>query len=292
MPFRSMTGFGQAESSTSSGTYRIEIRGVNNRFLELQTRLPRFLSNLEQKVKQTVSAAISRGSVTVLVSCDREQKETRLNWDKESADAYVRIFREIIDTYGLKKEIALSDLTGFSDFIKVESVESNEKQLWNDLLPVLETALADYQKSREKEAMLIAKDLKKMLKQIAKGLNLVRKRAPVRIKNYERDLTARLGSILTREMVDPQRLAMEVALMADKRDIEEECTRLNAHLSKFAECFEVDEPVGKRLNFLLQEMNREANTIGSKANDTEIAHLSVELKEYIEKIREQIQNIE
>lgn len=294
MSLRSMTGFGLAEAGTASGTFRIEIRGVNNRFLEVQTRVPRFLSNLEHRIRQGVSAAIARGSLTVQVSCERDQGGgERLVWDGEAAQRYAAVLRDIVSTCNLSGGVTLADLNAAGcPVVSVESDQVDEERLWSDLEPVLVSALQDYALSRQKEGDLIARDLRAMLDQIAQAVVLVRNRAPVRIENYRRDLSLRIESMVSREVVDPQRLAMEVALMADKRDIEEECSRLEAHIQRFSECFDAVEPVGKRLNFLLQEMNREANTIGSKANDTEIAHLSVELKEYIEKIREQIQNIE
>lgn len=291
MSIRSMTGFGQAESPTPAGTYRVEIRGVNNRFLEVQIRQPRTFSNLETKIKQLVSSSVARGSLTVFISCDRDDQDGRLVWDRPSVDNYMRIFREITETYDVKKNIGLSDLLHFSDFIKAETVQVSEKTLWRRLKPVLDRALVDFQRSREREARYIVSDLKKQLRSIGSAVRKIEHRAPRRIKRHRENLRNRIRN-LNDNVADPQRLAQEVAIMADKMDISEECTRLNAHIEKFGEFFDSREPIGKRMSFLLQEMNREANTVGSKANDTEISHLTVELKESIEKIREQVQNIE
>jgi uncharacterized protein (TIGR00255 family) len=291
MPLRSMTGFGQAEVSTPSGSYRVEIRSVNNRFFELQIRQPKFLFNLEQKIKQTISGVVSRGSVTVFISCSSSESDNRLSWDKEKVGSYIKIFREIQQAYGLPKDISLSDLIGFSDLITTESVAFDDDTLWSHLKPILEAAIKDLQKSRENEARILTDDLKKMIAVVLKAVGKIEKRAPLRLKTYRVELTKRIEQLI-KNPPDPTRISAEVALMADRMDIREETTRLRAHFEKFEETFGTNEQVGKRMNFLLQEMNREANTIGSKANDLEISHLSVQLKEYIEKIREQIQNIE
>jgi uncharacterized protein (TIGR00255 family) len=291
MPIKSMTGFGLSEARTPSGTYRVEIRTVNNRFLDIQLRQPKSFSNLEQKIKSAISAAVPRGSVSVYIGCDKENGEGKLSWDKTSVDNYISVFREIKKKYKLAGDISLSDLLHFSDFMKTDSVQCDEKTLWKHFSPVLEKTLALFQVSREAEGDHIVRDLKKILDTVSKLLKDVEARAPKRIDDYSKELTKRIEKLLANPP-DESRLAMEIAIMADKMDISEECTRLRAHINAFIKDFDSTEPIGKRMNFLLQEMNREANTIGAKANDTEISHLSVSLKENIEKIREQIQNIE
>jgi|WetSurMetagenome_2_1015567.scaffolds.fasta_scaffold00172_28 uncharacterized protein (TIGR00255 family) len=291
MPIKSMTGFGFAEARTPSGTFRVEIRSVNNRFLDLQLRLPKSLSGLEQKIKTALTDAVPRGSVSVYVGCDRDNGEGKLSWDKEAVENYLAIFREVKKKYKLAGDIMLSDLLHFSDFLKAGQVSSDEKTLWKHFSPVFSKALENFQRSRAAEGEHIIRDLKKMLDAVSRLLKEVEARAPKRIEEYSKNLSLRIEKLLANPP-DPARLAMEVAVMADKMDISEECTRLRAHISAFVKDFGSGEPVGKRMNFLLQEMNREANTIGSKANDAETSHLSVALKENIEKIREQIQNIE
>jgi uncharacterized protein (TIGR00255 family) len=286
-----MTGFGLAEAVTPSGTYRVEIRGVNNRFFELQLRQPRFVNNLEQQVRKEVQAVISRGSLNVIITCDREEEGRQLSYDKQAVQQYIRILREIKNRYKLKGDVSLEELISFSDIIKADSATFDDDTVWKHIRPVLVKAVAAFQKTREKEAAFILRDLLRTLAGIEKTLRLIEKRAPVRMQEYSASLRERIAKLSTAE-VDQARIAMEIAVLADKLDISEECTRLRAHLAKFNEDLRADEPAGKRLSFLLQEMNREANTIGSKANDTEIAHRSVALKEDIEKIREQIQNIE
>jgi uncharacterized protein (TIGR00255 family) len=287
-----MTGFGLAESVSPSGTYRVEIRGVNNRYQDVQIRLPKFAMNLESKIKKEFASIISRGSINVFVSCDRGETESvGLTWDKSSVDNYLRIFNEIRDEYGLSGEVRLADLLRFGDFIKSESVTHGEDALWKHLKPAVVSAVKAFQESRETEGAQLVKELKKILKDIIKTLQQIEKRAPERVREYGAALSARIEKLIDTQP-DPQRIATEVAMMAERLDITEEITRLRAHIEKFSADFDSDEPVGKRMGFLLQEMNREANTIGSKANDTEIAQRAVVLKENIEKIREQIQNIE
>ncbi|MDR2591997.1 MAG: YicC family protein [Chitinispirillales bacterium] len=293
MPIRSMTGFGLAEAATPSGTYRVEIRAVNNRFQELQIRQPKFMLNLEPKIKKEITGAAVRGSISVFISCDKgDSGPVALTWDKEGLDGYMRIFNEIKKTYKLSGEIAISDLLRFGDFIKSESEIHDDEALWKHLRPPLTAALKSFQESRETEGAQLVKELKKTLKEISKTLHLIEKRAPQRVKEYGAALSDRIEKMLSGNLPDPQRIATEVTMMAERLDITEEIVRLKAHIEKFSADFEANEPVGKRMGFLLQEMNREANTIGSKANDTEIAHWSISLKENIEKIREQIQNIE
>jgi uncharacterized protein (TIGR00255 family) len=291
MPIKSMTGFGLAEARTPSGSYRVEIRSVNNRFLDVQLRQPKSFSNLEQKIRSAISEAIPRGSVSVYVGCDKENEEGSLSWDRTLVDNYISVFRDIKKKYKLSGDVTLSDLLHFTDFLKVDSAHCDEKILWKHFSPVLTKALDAFQRSRSVEGEHLIGDLKKILDAISRLLKDVEARAPKRIEEYSKSLTERIEKLL-KNPPDGARLAMEVALMADKMDISEECTRLRAHINAFVKDFDSSEPVGKRMNFLLQEMNREANTIGSKANDTAISHLSVTLKENIEKIREQIQNIE
>jgi uncharacterized protein (TIGR00255 family) len=291
MPLSSMTGFGQAEKTTPSGTYRVELRGVNNRFLEIQLRTPRVLSNLEARIKKHINQAISRGSITLTITWDQENMPGSCSWNKAAVTEYIRILKEIKKEFKLAGEITIANLVDGNDLIKVVPAQYSDQTLWNHISPILSAAIKDFQKQREIEAKYLAADLRAMVLAMRKLLKKIEARSPVRLKKQKHDLTCRIES-LAGDKVDPARIATEIAIIADKLDISEECTRLHAHIDKFAADLECNEPVGKRLGFLLQELNREANTIGSKANDTDIAHYSVELKEFIEKIREQIQNIE
>jgi uncharacterized protein (TIGR00255 family) len=292
MALRSMTGFGSAEAATPAGVYRVEVRSVNNRYLDVQTRLPKAMMALEQRVKQAVGEQLSRGSINLNVTCARGESETRLTWDREAVGNYVRILREVAATHKIKSEVTLSDLLHFSDFIKTETVDVSEDALWGHVLPVLNAALKSFQRSREQEGRFLERELRRMLKEVAAVLKRVEARSPQRLKAYQTELSRRVGQLLEKRELDESRLAMEVALMAERLDISEECTRLRAHIEQFTKAIASGEPVGKHVNFLMQEMNREANTICSKSNDAPIAQMGIALKELIEKIREQIQNIE
>lgn len=291
MPIRSMTGFGLAERLTPSGTYHIEVRSVNNRFLEVQLRQPRFAANLEPKIRKEIGNAVSRGSIQVSINCDREENEVTLTWNEQVSADYIRIFNEIGTKFSLPMNISVADLLKFDNIITSKSLSFNEEELWSHCAPVLNDAISAFQTSRETEGTFIVAELKTVLNGIAATLDCVEKRASQRIPEYAAALKERVQKLIA-DPPDPQRMTTEIALCADRLDISEECTRLRAHIEKLYSDFASDGAVGKRMGFLLQEMNREANTIGSKANDTEISHLSLALKESIEKIREQIQNIE
>jgi uncharacterized protein (TIGR00255 family) len=286
-----MTGFGSAESLTASGTYRIEIRSVNNRFLEIQLRQPRFAANLEPKIRKEISTAVSRGSIQVSINCDREDEGVKLSWDENLVGNYIKIFREISEKFSLAGNVPVAELLKFNDLIKTENITYKEEELWSHVGPAIGEAIAAFQISRETEGAFIIEELRRTLDEIASTLVTIESRASARVTEYAAALKERVRKLIE-DPPDPQRMTTEIALCADRLDISEECTRLRAHIEKLKNDFNADGPVGKRMGFLLQEMNREANTIGSKANDTEISHLSVSLKENIEKIREQIQNIE
>jgi uncharacterized protein (TIGR00255 family) len=291
MPIRSMTGFGQAKKTTPSGTYRIELRGVNNRYLEIQLRTPRSLSCLEQKIKQVIQENISRGSLTLNISWDGEAGETSFTWDKEKVSSYIKILKEVQSKFKLDGKVSIQNLLTLSDFIKVQTTEIDEEKQWHHIKPVLEKAIGQFRLSSETEAVTIVRQFRTMTGKIVSALETIEKRAPERLKNYQESLLKKV-ELLAGTTVEPQRLAAEIAMMSDRLDISEECTRLRGHIEKFLTDLDADEPAGKRMTFILQEMNREANTLGSKSNDLEISHLSVSIKETIEQMREQAQNIE
>ena len=291
MPLNSMTGFGQAEITTPSGIYRTEISSVNNRFLNIQVRSPRIFSNLDAKIKEFLSTRINRGSVSVVINWVKEENCANLTWDQGIVDNYMTIFSEIRKKYGLKDETSLTNLLAFNDFIQDQSDNLDTETVWKHMKKSISKALGDFNVLREKEAAYLIIDIKKQLKDIERTLGKIEKRAPVRLKKYKAELQKKIEQI-TGKTIDPARLVIEISLMGDKLDITEECTRLRAHIKKMNSDLNGSGPIGKRLGFLLQEMNREANTISSKANDTKISFWAVDLKENIEKIREQILNIE
>lgn len=292
MAILSMTGYGRAEGETPSGEYRIEVRSVNNRYLDIQLRNSRFLSSIEAKLSEYLSKKIARGSVTLLISSSRKEGSDVIAVDEDSVRSYTKAIKELKKSSGLKGDIEVKDLLQFSDaFLRKESVRYSDQILWKHVKPLLDNALEEFLASKKKEADFIIKDLKKILKSIIKDLKKIEKRAPIRLKKHKESVIKRINA-LVKEVVDPTRIDTEAAILADKLDISEEITRLGAHIEKMGEDLNSNDPIGKKLGFLLQEMNREANTIGSKANDIEISHTAVSLKESIEKIREQVLNLE
>ncbi len=292
MAILSMTGYGRAEGETPSGEYRIELRSVNNRYLDIQLRNSRFLSSIEAKLTEYLSKKIARGSVTLSISSSRKEGADVIAVDEESVKAYTTAIKKLKKSSGLKGDIEVKDLLQFSDaFLRKESVRYSDVILWKHVKPLLDKAIEEFMTTKKKEADYIVKDLKKILKSIIKDLKKIEKRAPIRLKKQKETVTKRINT-LAKEIVDPARIATETAVIADKLDISEEITRLGAHIEKMGEDLNSKDAVGKKLGFLLQEMNREANTIGSKANDIEISHTAVSLKESIEKIREQVLNLE
>ncbi len=291
MPIRSMTGFGLVEKRTPLGLFRVEIRGVNNRYFELQLRLPKSMAGLEQKTRAHCADAISRGSVSVFVSFEADAPKSSVKCDEAMVENYLSICSTLKKKFNLEGAISLSTVLALPDVIKAGSAAVDDKKTWAAFESVLAEGVADYQSSREAEGSKLLTDIKKRCKDIKGTLKLVEKRAPNRLTEYRDELKKRISQLLE-SAPDPDKIASEVAFMADRMDIAEECTRLSAHTETFLACFVATEPVGKRMNFLLQEMNREANTIGSKANDLEISQHAMHLKETIEQIREQIQNLE
>ena len=292
MPLSSMTGFGQAERNTPSGNYHIELRSVNNRFLDIQMHVPRSFSSIEYRIKKYLSSKISRGSIFLNIILNRDDDNGRFTCNKSAANSYIHILHTLCKEYNLKDDITLSHLLSFNDLIKKESIDQNEDTLWKHIKPIIDAAMQDFISSRQKEARYIISDLKKIISTIGRTIDLIEKRAPARLKHFIVEINKKVNKIIDKKSVDQSRIALEISIMADKLDIAEECTRFRAHLQKMTEDFAGNGPIGKKLGFLLQEMNREANTIASKANDTKISHYSVILKENIEKIREQILNIE
>ncbi len=292
MSIRSMTGYGHAEKTTDLDNFRIEIKSVNARFREIQARVPKMFSEYEQDIRQRVSEYVSRGTVIVSICCDNEQQKNRLTWDKDVLDNYVRIFKEIKERYELQEPITLRTLCQFSDVIVAEKNNDDTGPVFAQLSGVLDETLAKFQRTREEEGACIARDIRKSCDIIRETIELITQLAPRRMEKYQQNLEQKIHNLASQTNITPERLSTEVAIMADKIDINEECVRLSAHIDKCLSLLDSQDPVGKQLNFLLQEMGREANTIGAKANDADISHHVVILKEHIEKMREHVQNLE
>jgi uncharacterized protein (TIGR00255 family) len=289
----SMTGFGQAECETVWGHLTIEARSENNRFREIQIRLPRIFNEFETPVRELLSEYVQRGSVYVHVNLKEGgavSPDTAVN--HEAVRKYVNALREIQNAYALAGEVSISSIAAMPDLWNKDNGSVDFKEGWEILRKPFHSVFSSLKDSRLSEGKRLEKALRDALERCQQSLTMIKKRAPFRLKEYRARLTARIEELCKNIEVDPNRVATEVALMAERLDIEEECIRLQSHFDEFNKTLKNEKTPGKRLNFLLQEMNREANTIGAKANDAKIGKQSLFLKEQIETMREQIQNIE
>ncbi|QXD13794.1 YicC family protein [Rhodocaloribacter litoris] len=293
----SMTGFGRGSAEADGFAATVEMRSVNSRFCEVSVRLPRVLSEYEGEIQRLVKQAFARGRINVNVQLTQTGDDVLpLRVNPEAARAYARLLESARDAAGLDGPVRLEHLLQFSDiFIPVEAEEDvtgRSEQAWAVVRAALETAVEALRAMRRQEGQALQAELAGRIDAIETLLEAVEAQAPARVEQARRRLHDRLEELLGDDRLDAERLEFEIALLADKLDVTEECVRLRSHLALFRESLAGDEPVGRKLNFLAQEMNREVNTIGSKANDATIAHLVVRMKEELEKIREQIENTE
>lgn len=290
---RSMTGFGRGEYKSEKQDFLIEIKTVNHRYSDLFLKLPRQLSFLEDKVRETISKSISRGKIDVYVSYDEHGDDSRIvQLDEPLAKAYIKSIETLRDNFNLRDDISVSLVARFPDVLKIEKTEVDEDETWQGFKKALDAALDSLVKMREVEGEGLKKDMIERASYIKSIVKIIEDYSPQVVRDYKQKLENRLKELLDQQVVDESRIAMEVAIFADRCSINEELVRLNSHIKQFKQTLDMDQPVGRKLDFIVQEMNREINTIGSKANDIEIAKHVVEIKSEIEKIREQVQNIE
>jgi uncharacterized protein (TIGR00255 family) len=291
---RSMTGYGQAEGELSGNRVLIDVKSVNHRFLETVVRLPRELQSMEEPLRKAVQQAARRGRFDVFVTVERSvQGASGVDIDWPLVHAYASAARELRRTLGLQDELTLQQLLQLPDVIRLRSAPADEAEAKKVLTETLEKALAALTRMREAEGAHLSADLSARLDALEAARQTVAKLAPEAVRDYALKLRERIRELLQGHAgVDEQRLAAEVALMADRSNVDEELTRLDSHIRQFRELLQTGDAVGRRLDFLIQEMNREVNTIGSKSTRTEIAASVIEMKAELEKMREQVQNIE
>lgn len=288
---RSMTGYGRAGQIRNRREITVELRSVNNRYLDCTVKMPHLYLFAEDALKKTVQRRVSRGKVDVFITVDASAADTvKAKVNRELAAQYAAALREL-------SEVAGTDLTGqlltrFPDALTVTKDESDAEAVTADLCAVLEEALEAFQAMRVREGEKLAEDIGTRLDTIERLTGEVEARSPETVREYREKLFRRMREVLEDSAIDEQRILMEAALYADKVAVDEETVRLRSHVSQLREMLVSDTPQGRRMDFLIQELNREANTIGSKCVDTAIARIVVELKAEIEKIREQTQNIE
>jgi uncharacterized protein (TIGR00255 family) len=289
----SMTGYGHGEVSEGGVTAVAEIRSVNSRYFEVNTRLPRSLSLRENDVREIIRAKAGRGKTNVVISIERESaNDIPLKVNKAAAKSYVKLLNELRKASGVKEKVTLDHLLKFSEVIEAGELQSENEKEWVAVEKALSKALEELKLMRQKEGGELRKDLESRVQLLQAKIDSIEKLSKERIPEQRVRLRERIQQLLSSETVDENRLELEIALLADKLDVTEECVRFRSHNKFFLEALSDKESAGRKLNFLVQEMNREANTIGSKAADAMIAHLVVEAKEELEKIREQLQNVE
>ena len=290
---RSMTGYGRFEGTVGGRNTVFEIRSVNQRFFEFQCKVPKGMGFLEQSIKEQVSKYVARGKVDVFFSVEADENvAAEIKVNHAVASGYMAAIKELCDTYGLKNDTGVTAFSRFADVLSVNKAPENEEQLKAIVSESAEKALADFMAMREREGEKLKNDVLEHSRNILSLVEYVEERSPKIVAEYREKLYARLMELLEDKMADSQRILTEAAIFADKTSVAEETVRLRSHLSQLEDMLTLTEPVGRKLDFIVQEMSREANTIGSKICDADIAHKVVDIKSEIEKIREQIQNIE
>lgn len=290
---KSMTGYGRHESVLHGRTLVIELKSVNNRYLDCNVRLPRVYICAEDGVQRRVKAAISRGKVDVYVNIENNTEEAvSVTLNQPVAAGYMDALRTMADTFGLEPNVSIDLLAKFPDVFKVDKVPEDLEELTADIHAVTEEALRDFDAMRSREGEKLEADLLGRLVTLENFTHQVEQRSPQTVADYRARLTAKLQEVLADRQLDESRVLTEAAIFADKVAVDEETVRLHSHIAQFREMLDGGSPIGRKLDFLIQEMNRETNTIGSKCNNLEISTIVVNMKAEIEKIREQVQNIE
>ena len=290
---KSMTGYGRAVETVNGREYTVELRSVNNRYLDCTVKLPRTLSFAEDAVKQAVKATISRGKVDVFISLRAEgAQDVQVTLNAPVVEGYLAAMRQMVDAYDVRDDISVSTLSRLPDVFTVEKPEVDEKALQADLMSVVDKALVQYDAMRSAEGKALENDLRGRGQTILELVSQVEAGSGQTVIDYRTRLENKLKEVLANTAIDESRILTEAAIFADKVAVDEETVRLRSHLDQMNHMLTAGGAIGRKLDFLLQEMNRESNTIGSKCSDVRLARIVVEIKAELEKIREQTQNIE
>ena len=289
---KSMTGYGRGNISKNDREYQIEIKSVNHRYLDISVKMPRQLSYLEDAIKKEISSRVKRGKVDIFITFNNNSLEGRtIKINTELAHAYITELKKLSEKEDILSDIQVTEISKYPDVLNIQNEQDDDK-IKEEVIEVLNDAIENFISMRQTEGSKISEDLLKRLDYIEIKVNEISKLSTGLIEEYVVKLEARIKEIIKDQEIDKQRLAQEVVIYADKCSVEEEITRLNSHILQFKNLLNSDEAVGKKLDFIVQEMNRETNTIGSKANNLDITNRVIDLKTEIENIREQIQNIE
>jgi uncharacterized protein (TIGR00255 family) len=290
---KSMTGFGREESETGLGKITVEVRSVNHRYSDISIKLPRRLAAFEMRIKEMVRSEVSRGRVDVSVKLESQgEGKIQLRADLYLAEQYYRALEAVREKLQLRDEITLGMLAGAKDLIAAKEEVEDLGPYWQEIEPVLKRSFMAMDEMRRTEGLSIAKDIRQRMERIHEEIEAIQQMFPASVEAHRDRLRERLQSLLSGLEADPLRFQQEVALLAERTDITEEIVRAKSHLAQFAALIEKGETVGRKLDFLIQEIHREVNTASSKANDAQISQRVVEVKSELEKVREQIQNIE
>lgn len=290
---KSMTGYGKSEQTIDSLNVTVEIKSVNHRYFEFSARVPREYGFLEEKLKKYCNSLITRGKIECYVSVeDLEEREMEVNVNETLAAGYVKALKELSERFGLKDDISAVTLSRYPDVITLHKASEDEERIWNAVKTVAETAVSKFIEMRETEGSKLRGDILSRADYIIECVEFIEGRSPETVREYNEKLKQRMKELLGDAAVDEQRLLNEAAIYADKIAVDEETVRLRSHISQLREFMNSSEAIGRKLDFLVQEINREANTIGSKAQDVDIAKKVIAIKAEVEKIREQVQNIE
>ena len=290
---KSMTGYGRAERTLDGRTVTVELRSVNNRYLDCNVRMPRLYLFAEEGFKAQVQKTISRGKVDVFITLEGAGTQAlAVSVNRPVADGYYAALRELAELYGLNGDIPISLLSQFPDVLLAEKAEEDADQTAQEISAALTQALFDFDQMRTREGAKLEEDILSRAARIEELVEQVKSRSPETVSEYRARLEERMNEVLANLQLDPARILTEAAIFADKVAVDEETVRLTSHIAQLREMLSQGGAIGRKLDFLIQEFNREANTIGSKCSDMEIAGLVVEMKAEIEKIREQVQNVE
>ncbi len=290
---KSMTGYGRAREVLNKRDITVEVRSVNNRYLDCTVKMPRMYAFAEDAVKQRVQKAISRGKVDVFITVDASAADVaKVTVNRELAAQYASAMKELANVCGTEAHVTPETLSRFPDVLTVTKADEDLETVSADLCAVLDEALTAYNAMRAVEGAKLAEDIASRLTYIENYTSQVEERSPQTVAEYRAKLTARMQEVLQSTTIDQQRILTEAAIYADKVAVDEETVRLRSHVAQLRIMIASDEPMGRKMDFLIQEVNRESNTIGSKCNDVAIAQVVVGLKAEVEKMREQVQNVE
>ncbi len=290
---KSMTGYGRAQQLVDGMNITVEIKSVNHRYFEFSSKLSRTYGFLDEKLKSFFNGKLTRGKMECFVQIEAvEEPDTVISLNHSLVKGYLDAYKELAATYGLENDVKISDISRVGDIFTVRKQAADEDRIWAAVSVVAEAALAGFISMREREGARLRDDVLSRLDEIMKNVEFIEARSPETVAEYNEKLLGRLRELLNDTHIDEQRILTEAAIFADKIAVAEETVRLRSHISQLRLFLDSSEAIGKKMDFLVQELNREANTIGSKAQDVEIARRVVSVKAEIEKIREQIQNIE